>query len=221
MNKYQISASILAANFALLGEETVRVLAAGADRIHFDVMDNHYVPNLTLGPVGCQALRDYGVTAPIDVHLMTQPVDSLIVAFAKAGATSIIFHPEASQHVDRSLQLVRDHGCDSGLAFNPATSFELLPYVLDKVDVVLVMAVNPGFGGQNFIPQTLTKIKEARQLLAQAPQKIRVEVDGGVKLDNLEAIKNAGAETFVMGTAIFHTPDYAKTIAAMRAKLES
>jgi ribulose-phosphate 3-epimerase len=219
MSNYQISASILAANFACLGEEAARVLAAGADRIHFDVMDNHYVPNLTLGPVGCKALRDYGITAPIDVHLMTKPVDSLIIEFAKAGATSIIFHPEASKHIDRSLQLVRDHGCWSGLAFNPATSFHCLHYVLEKVDIVLIMSVNPGFGGQTFIPGTLRKIQEARQLLSKTSHAIRLEVDGGVKPDNLETIKAAGADTFVMGTAIFNTKDYAKTLADMRAIL--
>lgn len=219
MPDYQVSASILAADFACLGEEVTRALAAGADRIHFDVMDNHYVPNLTLGPVGCKALRDYGITAPIDVHLMVSPVDSLIVEFAKAGATSIVFHPEASQHVDRSLQLIREHGCQSGLAFNPATSLDYLSYVLDKVDIALIMAVNPGFGGQTFILTALTKIRQAHQLLATATHQIRLEVDGGIKVDNLEPVISAGADTLVMGTAIFHTKDYAKTLADIRAAI--
>jgi ribulose-phosphate 3-epimerase len=219
MRDYQIAPSILSANFAKLGEEVDRVLAAGADIVHFDVMDNHYVPNLTIGPLVCEALRKHGVTAPIDVHLMVKPVDRLIPDFARAGATYITFHPEASEHVDRSLQLIRDSGCKSGLVFNPATPLDYLKYVMDKVDMVLLMSVNPGFGGQSFIPATLQKLKEARALIDASGFPIRLEVDGGIKVDNIRAAAEAGADTFVAGSAIFGQPDYAGVIAAMRAEL--
>lgn len=195
------------------------VLAADADIIHFDVMDNHYVPNLTIGPLICEALRKHGVTAPIDVHLMVKPVDRIIPDFAEAGATYITFHPEASEHIDRSLQLVRDNGCKSGLVFNPATPLDHLKYVLDKVDMVLLMSVNPGFGGQSFIPATLDKLREARQIIADSGHEIRLEIDGGVKINNIREIAQAGADTFVAGSAIFGTSDYKATIAAMRAEL--
>jgi ribulose-phosphate 3-epimerase len=214
-----IAPSILSADFARLGEECTRVLEAGADIIHFDVMDNHYVPNLSFGPVVCEAIRKYGITAPIDVHLMVRPVDALIASFAKAGATYITFHPEASDHIDRSLQLIRDSGCKAGLVFNPATPLDALTYVLDKIDMVLLMSVNPGFGGQSFILSALTKLKQARQLIAASKRPIRLEIDGGVKVDNIRAIAEAGADTFVAGSAIFGTQDYKATIAAMRAEL--
>ena len=214
-----IAPSILSADFARLGAEVDAVLAAGAEFIHFDVMDNHYVPTLTIGPMVCTALRKYGVTAPIDVHLMVEPVDHLIGEFAKAGATYITFHPEASRHVDRSLQLIRELGCQSGLVFNPATPLEVLRHVLDKVDMVLLMSVNPGFGGQSFIPATLAKLASARRLIDDSGLPIRLEIDGGVKLDNIAQIAAAGADTFVAGSAIFGSPDYAQTIAAMRAAL--
>lgn len=214
-----IAPSILSADFARLGAEVDAVVAAGAEFIHFDVMDNHYVPNLTIGPMVCTALRKYGVTAPIDVHLMVEPVDHLIGEFAKAGATYITFHPEASRHVDRSLQLIRELGCQSGLVFNPATPLEVLRHVLDKVDMVLLMSVNPGFGGQSFIPSTLAKLASARRLIDDSGLPIRLEIDGGVKLDNIAQIAAAGADTFVAGSAIFGSPDYAQTIAAMRAAL--
>jgi len=216
MQKYAIAPSILSADFARLGEEVSKVIAAGADVIHFDVMDNHYVPNLTIGPMVCQALRDYGIKAPIDVHLMVQPVDSLITLFAKAGASYITFHPEASQHVDRSLQLIRELGCKAGLVFNPATPLDCLPYVLDKLDMILLMSVNPGFGGQQFIPSAFTKIREARHWIDKSGFPIRLEVDGGVKVDNIGEIASAGADTFVAGSAIFQSKDYAQTIKAMR-----
>ena len=219
MTRFRIAPSILSADFARLGEEVRAVEAAGADLIHFDVMDNHYVPNLTIGPMVCTALRKYGVTAPIDVHLMVEPVDHLIGEFAKAGATYITFHPEASRHVDRSLQLIRELGCQSGLVFNPATPLEVLRHVLDKVDMVLLMSVNPGFGGQSFIPATLAKLASARRLIDDSGLPIRLEIDGGVKLDNIAQIAAAGADTFVAGSAIFGSPDYAQTIAAMRAAL--
>jgi ribulose-phosphate 3-epimerase len=219
MSDYLIAPSILSADFARLGEEVTNVLAADADIIHFDVMDNHYVPNLTIGPLICEALRKHGVTAPIDVHLMVKPVDRIIPDFAKAGATYITFHPEASEHIDRSLQLVRDNGCKSGLVFNPATPLDHLKYVLDKVDMVLLMSVNPGFGGQSFIPATLDKLREARKIIADSGREIRLEIDGGVKINNIREIAQAGADTFVAGSAIFGTSDYKATIAAMRAEL--
>ncbi len=215
-----IAPSILSADFARLGEEVDNVLAAGADTIHFDVMDNHYVPNLTIGPLVCEALRKHGVTAPIDVHLMVSPVDQLISDFAKAGASIITFHPEASEHIDRSLQLIRDAGCMSGLVFNPATPLHYLDYVLDKVDMVLLMSVNPGFGGQAFIESSLDKLKAVRKVIDQSGLPIRLEIDGGVKIDNIGKIKAAGADTFVAGSAIFNSDDYQKTISAMRAEID-
>ena len=214
-----IAPSILSADFARLGAEVDAVVAAGAEFIHFDVMDNHYVPNLTIGPMVCAALRKYGVTAAIDVHLMVEPVDHLIGEFAKAGATYITFHPEASRHVDRSLQLIRDLCCKAGLVFNPATSLDALRYVLDKVDMVLLMSVNPGFGGQSFIPSALAKLAEARRMIDASGYPIRLEIDGGVKTDNIREIAAAGADTFVAGSAIFNSKDYAATIAAMRAEI--
>ena len=198
-----IAPSILSADFAKLGEEVDNVLAAGADIVHFDVMDNHYVPNLTIGPLVCEALRKHGVTAPIDVHLMVKPVDRIIPDFAKAGATYITFHPEASEHVDRSLQLIRNEGCKAGLVFNPSTSLSYLDYVLDKVDMILLMSVNPGFGGQSFIPATLDKLRAVRKLVDASGRDIRIEVDGGIKDDNIAEIKAAGADTFVSGSGIF------------------
>lgn len=216
MSQCIIAPSILSANFARLGAEVDDVLAAGADWIHFDVMDNHYVPNLTIGPLVCEALRKHGVTAPIDVHLMVKPVDRIIPDFAKAGASLISFHPEASEHIDRSLQLIREHGCQAGLVFNPATPLSCLEYVLDKLDLVLLMSVNPGFGGQQFIPGTLEKIRQARVLIDRSGRDIRLEVDGGVKVDNIAQIARAGADTFVAGSAIFGAPDYAEAIRQMR-----
>jgi ribulose-phosphate 3-epimerase len=216
-----IAASILSADFARLGEEAAAVLAAGADMIHFDVMDNHYVPNLTVGPVVCQALRNYGIKAPIDVHLMIEPVDRIIPDFAKAGATYITFHPEASLHIDRSLQLIRDHGCKAGLVFNPATSLNYLEFVMDKIDMILLMSVNPGFAGQHFIPETLNKLKVAKHLIDSSGYPIRLEVDGGIKVDNIAEVASAGANTFVAGSAIFNSNDYQATIKAMRKEFES
>jgi len=225
MADYQIAPSILSADFARLGEEVTNVLAAGADIVHFDVMDNHYVPNLTIGPLVCKALRDHGITAPIDVHLMVKPVDRIIPDFAKAGATYITFHPEASEHVDRSLQLIQGEGCKAGLVFNPATPLDYLRYVLDKVDMVLLMSVNPGFGGQSFIDSTMGKLREARRLIDESGRDIRLEVDGGVKVDNIRAVAEAGADTFVAGSAIFGAgrdgdPNrYDSVVGAMRDEL--
>ncbi|MDP4527886.1 ribulose-phosphate 3-epimerase [Alkalimonas delamerensis] len=219
MQPYLIAPSILSADFARLGEDVDQVLAAGADVVHFDVMDNHYVPNLTIGPMVCQALRDYGIQAPIDVHLMVEPVDALVPQFAEAGASIISFHPEASRHVDRTLQLIRQHGCEAGLVLNPATPLSVLDYLMDKVDLILLMSVNPGFGGQSFIPSTLQKLKQVRQLIDQSGRPIRLEVDGGVKTDNIAEIAAAGADMFVAGSAIFNSPSYRDTIDAMRTEL--
>jgi ribulose-phosphate 3-epimerase len=219
MKDYFIAPSILSADFARLGEEVTTVLGAGADIVHFDVMDNHYVPNLTIGPLICEALRKHGVKAEIDVHLMVKPVDRIIPDFAKAGASYITFHPEASEHIDRSLQLVRESGCKSGLVFNPATPLDHLHYVLDKVDMVLLMSVNPGFGGQSFIRSALDKLREARNIIDASGRDIRLEIDGGVKVDNIREIAEAGADTFVAGSAIFGTKDYKATIDAMRSEL--
>jgi len=214
-----IAPSILSADFAKLGEEVDNVLASGADVVHFDVMDNHFVPNLTIGPLVCDALRKHGVTAPIDVHLMIEPVDRIIPDFAKAGASMITFHPEASTHIDRSLQMIRDLGCKSGLVFNPSTPLHFLDYVMDKVDIILLMSVNPGFGGQSFIPGTLDKLREARKRIDDSGYDIRLEIDGGVKVDNIREIKAAGADMFVAGSAIFSQPDYKKVLDEMRAEL--
>ena len=219
MNDYWIAPSILSADFARLGDEVEAVLGAGADIIHFDVMDNHYVPNLTIGPMICQALRDHGITAPIDVHLMVSPVDRIVEDFAAAGANYISFHPEASEHPDRTLQLIRSSGCRAGLVFNPATPLSWLDYVMDKVDMVLLMSVNPGFGGQKFIESTMDKVGKTRRLIDSSGQSIRLEVDGGVKAGNIRRIAEAGADTFVAGSAIFGTDDYAEIIGRMRDEL--
>ena len=226
MSDYQIAPSILSADFARLGEEVDNVLAAGADIVHFDVMDNHYVPNLTIGPLVCEALRNHGVQAPIDVHLMVKPVDRIIPDFAKAGASYITFHPEASEHIDRSLGLIRDSGCKAGLVFNPATPLSYLDYVLDKVDMILLMSVNPGFGGQSFIPATLAKLAQARRMIDESGHSIRLEIDGGVKVDNIAEIAAAGADTFVSGSGIFGCAQdadpnrYDTILRDMRARLE-
>ncbi|WP_374087226.1 ribulose-phosphate 3-epimerase [Methylomicrobium lacus] len=219
MNENWIAPSILSANFAKLGEEVDNVLAAGADIVHFDVMDNHFVPNLTIGPLVCEALRKHGVTAPIDVHLMIEPVDRIIPDFAKAGASIITFHPEASVHIDRTLQLIKDNGCKAGLVFNPGTPLHYLDYVMDKLDMILLMSVNPGFGGQSFIPSALTKLREVRKKIDDSGLNIRLEIDGGVNGANIRAIKEAGADTFVAGSAIFGKPDYKQIIDDMRAEL--
>lgn len=221
MRDYKIAPSILAADFARLGEEVENVLAAGADIVHFDVMDNHYVPNLTIGPMVCKALRDYGIEAPIDVHLMVKPVDSMISQFIDAGATYITFHPEASEHIDRSLQMIEQGGCKAGLVFNPATPLHYLDHVLDRLDMILLMSVNPGFGGQKFIPSTLEKLRQVRQIIDQSGKDIRLEVDGGVGTANIAEIAAAGADTFVAGSAIFNTEDYAQTIEKMRLALKN
>ena len=215
-----IAPSILSADFARLGEDVKAVLDAGADIVHFDVMDNHYVPNLTIGPMICDALRSYGIDAPIDVHLMVKPVDRIIPDFARAGASYITFHPEASEHVDRSLGLIRESGCKSGLVFNPATPLSWLDHVIDKVDMVLLMSVNPGFGGQKFIPSALDKLRQAKKIIEDSGREIRLEVDGGVKVDNIGEIAASGADTFVAGSAIFGSADYAATIAAMKSEIE-
>ncbi len=214
-----IAPSILSADFARLGDDVKAVLDAGAEIVHFDVMDNHFVPNLTIGPMICDALRSYGIDAPIDVHLMVEPVDRIIPDFAKAGASYITFHPEASQHVDRSLGLIHEQGCKAGLVFNPATPLDWLEYVIDKVDMVLLMSVNPGFGGQKFIPSALAKLRQARRIIDESGREIRLEIDGGVKVDNIGEIAAAGADTFVAGSAIFGSDDYAATIAAMKSEI--
>lgn len=216
MQKYAIAPSILSADFARLGKQVEDVLSAGADIIHFDVMDNHYVPNLTIGPLVCEALRKYGITAPIDVHLMVTPVDAMITMFAKAGASYITFHPEASLHIDRSLQLIKDLGCKAGLVLNPGTPLSFLDHVLDKLDMILIMSVNPGFGGQQFITSTLKKVRDVRRLIDESGHAIRLEVDGGIKIENIGEVAAAGADTFVAGSAIFQSVDYAATISKMR-----
>ncbi|MBE0366564.1 ribulose-phosphate 3-epimerase [Pseudoalteromonas aurantia] len=217
--KYLIAPSILSADFARLGEDVERVLKSGADVVHFDVMDNHYVPNLTIGPMVCKALRNYGITAPIDVHLMVKPVDRLIPDFANAGASIITFHPEASEHIDRTISLIKEHGCQAGLVFNPATPLHYLDHVIHKLDVILLMSVNPGFGGQSFIPETISKLKKVKTLIRNSGRDIRLEVDGGIKVENIAEVAAAGADMFVAGSAIFSQPDYKTVIEQMRDEL--
>lgn len=220
MKKFLIAPSILSADFARLGEDTVKMLNAGGDMVHFDVMDNHYVPNLSIGPMVCESLRSYGITAPIDIHLMIKPVDRIVPDFAKAGATNITFHPEASEHIDRTIQLIKKYGCKAGLAFNPTTPLNYLDYVIDKIDLILLMSVNPGFGSQSFIQRTLGKLRQVRDWIDTSNRDILLEVDGGVKVENIAAIAAAGADVFVAGSAIFSKSDYSRVIGDMRLELE-